>query len=395
MIGIVLSCALAACGTSKTTTRPLPPSRPSVPTSRGATEFGTGSGEQPDSAILADNGSVVWVRTQQNELYRSTDGGSTFSQVTPPSWPTVGAALCGIGAPPEATSSMMWIAQSTCGGQVYVAHTDDSGNTWTKSTLPTRYDPQAFPSASASFVNNNDGWTSVITGHVGVSEVTDLFRSVDGGQHWTLETSVPEMGPAQFITSSLGFAGSANEQNAINRTTDGGGSWQPVELPLPSGFSAFQASLQGTPQFTSPEDGVLAVSFAPMTAGPARMFADITTDGGSTWRQQSLPVGAYALSVVDTTNWVIIGGGIAGPDFVAHSADAGRSWSAVTPNRAITGIENLQFISPAVGIGVVSGQNCPSSSAPPPPPCSPQSAVLKTTDGGADWTSILLPGTAS
>lgn len=364
---------------------------------RGTTSS-SGSSAQPDSAIITSDGSVIWVRSQQDHVYRSTDGGSSFTEVTPPSWPGAGAAAsqsCGLGEPPQATASEMWIAQGTCGGGVLVAVTTNGGTSWTTSSLPEQYNPQENPSASTSFIGSADGWVSVLSGHVGVSETTDVFRSVDGGMTWTHEATVPEAGPAHFVTSSLGFADPAGSLNEIQRSVDGGESWQPVSLPLPPGFAAGQATLQGTPQFTGPENGVLPVAFAPEGTGAATLFADVTTDGGATWIQEALPTGAYALSVIDATDWVAVGGGISGPDFVEHSSDAGKTWSKAVPDRSITGLENVQFISQNVGLGVVSGGNCPASSAPQPPPCQPASVILKTVDGGTDWSTVELPPSAT
>lgn len=401
LIGLaLLAGGLASCGATTRLTVGTQPginkTSPSVVTS--------GSNQQADFATLANGGNVVWLRTQQDHLYFSSDGGSTLREVTPPSWPRPAttanspgnspsqAATCGVGFPASASATPIWLAQSTCGGRIFVAHTEDQGQSWKVSTLPQQFDPQLTASAAVSFLSADEAWVSVSYGHVGVSARTSVYRTTDGGNTWVADATVPEAGPARFVTPALGFAIPEDDRNVIMRTADGGKSFQAVALPLPSGFNSAEASVQGAPQFVDSQHGVLPVHFTnPMSTGAGTSVADVTADGGNTWIQMALPYGAYSLAVVTARDWVVVGGGISGADFVAHTKNAGRSWSTIKPNQKITGIQNLQFITDDIGVGVVTSLRCTPSSAPAPPPCPPQSNVLRTTDGGANWHVITLP----
>ena len=100
------------------------------------------------------------------------------------------------------------------GGSVYT--TQDSGSSWNKLQLPTRY-----LLLGGTFINENSGWL--------VGAGATILQTSDGGETWhhgrlTIASSA-RFNSASFVNERLGWA--VGSGGAIFRTTNGGRSWQP------------------------------------------------------------------------------------------------------------------------------------------------------------------------
>ena len=247
-----------------------------------------------------------------------------------------------------------------------------------------------------------------------------VYRSTDAGATWTktstanLPESVPIIGLAvDPNNSSIVYAGSVG----LFKTTDGGNSWNPVNLPPPSNINL--------------GIGVRTIVFDPST--PTTIYVGATTgvfrstDNGSTWTglnnfgipgggteeinsiaiDPAAPTTIYAGSTFDgifkTTNggssWTPINNGITGPPnlssrfiedviidpfnsstlylnalgIINKSTNGGSSWAAVN-NSAVRGGINAMLADRSTPntlyVATVGG------------------GVIKTTDGGTSWTSV-------
>lgn len=320
-----------------------------------------------------------WGQSEEG-LYRTRDGGQTWQQVAiplPEGYLYINATFIN----PESAYIAAYDPQSP---PVLLLLTRDSGQTWGQAAISSR-------SPSFPVLLRIDDQTLFLFEGLGVgagSQGIALSRSTDGGQTWQ-ETfahvpgsidnpSLPLGGikslPA-FLDSDLGFIGGSRPmENDIYffRTEDGGRSWQPQALPVPSSITGYMAMTQnpitipgnattliapvlfsqpeGDPQlvfFTSPDRGQTWHASTPLAYGGAYFFLDpqtawawadgalyATRDGGRSWQAipDNLPEGASInqLNFVDTeTGWALV----FEPDFQTYlytTRDGGQTWQPLS-----------------------------------------------------------------
>lgn len=276
--------------------------------------------------------------------------------------------------------------------------TDDGGATWTQGQPFTALDETAMDINSVTdlnFVDKTHGWFfDTQDGTVG--SPIFIFRTVDGGMHWSQIETTPAMGAV--APGALQAACAKNGLTFLNATTgwvagycvgggpffevthDGGATWnaQPVDCAT--------GCMLNPPQFTSSLDGVLEAA-----AGVPFLFA--TTDGGRTWSQRAdLPAGfvhfinaqdGFALGLSGNNNasavlWTTHDGGNAWQQ--ARSGKGG----AVGPR---SDIDQIDFVNSTLGWATpvdvsVGGFNAV------PTPNTERFSMWQTQDAGATWILI-------
>ena len=207
-----------------------------------------------------------------------------------------------------------------------------------------------------------------------VGEGGTILKTTDGGTNWSRAQNLPanaqnaNLWSVYFISATLGFA--VGEGGTILKTTDGGTNWSRAQN-LPT--NAQNAKLRGV--YFKNNDISLAV-------GEGGTILR-TTNGGTNWsRVQNLPANAQNVNLRD----VFLAGGTSNKAWVVgdkgtilHSTDAGdtaatSTWSEQNPaqNTPAVTTANLHGVHFAdVDNGWAVGEN---------------GAILKTTDGGDNWT---------
>jgi photosystem II stability/assembly factor-like uncharacterized protein len=166
-------------------------------------------------------------------LYRSTDGGRTWSLISPP--------------PPNGQPSDFFSgSQFACGisNWVYTASRDliflmrcvnfnqnltlswlysshDSGLNWDASSIPV-------PFGEVSFRTKGEGW---LLGSFKNDPAAnqELYHSIDSGRSWTPVLPVGWQGRPEFVTATKGWvAAQSRGDRALVRTTDGAKTWQVI-----------------------------------------------------------------------------------------------------------------------------------------------------------------------
>jgi len=335
------------------------------------------------------NPASLWATLDNGLVFYSSDGGSTWSDVTPQAswraeaaWGRTGGLNEG---PPPA--SVLSVVHSLANGITQVALSTDQGRTWRISVLPS-VEAGNMPElpGNASFVNEDDGWILLRPQGDEPNVTADVYHTTDGGAVWRYESTVRyASGPVEFMSTKVGFVGGSAASNELYQTTDGGESWSEAVLPR---LSHLIIDPPGILDFTDPEHGFLPVMSSGVTKSAAGWCMDETSDGGTTWTDVALPpVGMpFAWSVVSSQDWFW-----AGPDAVMHTTDGGRTWATVKPNRPLTDISYLHFASDEVGVALITTSTCPSPGLSGIGSCVPLTGLVRTEDGGKTWQSLPTP----
>lgn len=307
-------------------------------------------------------------------VFRTTDGGTHWQDVTPSAAPEVTEIAAFL------TSSLAWVVGKPPAGPLMVFKTTDSGLTW----QPGGSLQNATPNQML-FVSPQEGWILADLGAPPTYYTAAILRTTDGGASWVKMASAD--GTAQnsaipygmksglgFLNASTGWltGSAAPEENVfwLSVTHDGGASWQQQPLPMPPGVHNAQFYLS-PPSFFNEHDGILPVMMFTTSTHVISLDIYVTHTGGTTW-QSTTPVQANFPNFIDVAHgWVADGRTL----FV--TSDSGQHWAPLPTNSALCEVENLDFVSRAIGWAI----NAPPSALALP-------SLLKTTDGGQTWTVV-------
>ena len=337
-------------------------------------------------------------------LARTTDGGRSWTDVTP-----TGAR------PMLATPDAEQVLDPVSGERAYLAVTGatqesnsavnttmvfvttDGGRTWADSA-PLR---AVSTVSEVSFADPQHGFLLLGGGDDAMGQDSVwLYRTADGGAHWSLAAATPtpaptgtavssQPGPGQipaacdksgltFPTATNGWITStcnARLANALLVSRDGGVNWADESLPLPATICAGGACTLSGPQFL---DGTGFVTVAPEPAGAALL---VTRDLGQTWNQLALPAGLQypQITFFSPAEGVLVAGetqGAFGGTFYT-TADGGQTWTPVPQgvNLSQLGV-TIDFATPEDGFAWTNGLDSD--------PGAPTS-IYETTNSGRAW----------
>jgi photosystem II stability/assembly factor-like uncharacterized protein len=294
------------------------------------------------------------------ELFRSPDGGETWTRVFP-------------GFPPDCFPTSL-ITDPRIPGTVYLSacgsvfRSTDAGNTWSevKNGLPANEAGSSFgalaidPQNSGRLYLVNQLWDQ--TGNLPPPACeTHVFTSTDGGDNWSEATSLP-------LTGSLGGAlvidpqdpsilylhiTLTGGQNGVTKSSDGGRTWTKPTIYVSPGFGPQTLAIDPRNPNT-------------LYASSLGMFKSV--DGAQTWTPIYQPPAGFAALVVDPqTAGVVFGAGSSG---IIRTRDGGSTWTPLT-----SGLHAIQILSVAVdpqhsGTLYAGDGN---------------SGVYKTSNGGGTW----------
>lgn len=281
------------------------------------------------SAVSSD---VAWVSGSRGTVLRTSDGGQTWANVSPPDLRTLD--FRDVDAIDANTAYILSIGS---GDASRILKTTDAGATWvTQFTSPDEdafFDAMAFWDADhgIAFSDSANGQFRIIT-------------TEDGGAHWTrvpVDTLPPALdNEGAFAASGTNIAvfgdrhvwigtGAAARARVL-RSDDRGRTWAVAETPIPGGGSAGIYSVA----FRDAQHGII-VGGDYAKEDLALDNVAMTDDGGRTWRLAP-GVGGFRSVVTylpGTSGHRILAVGPSGSDM---SSDDGRTWTAVpTPGRGL------------------------------------------------------------
>ena len=286
----------------------------------------TGTPDVRFRGLSAVNRNTAWVAGTQGTVLRTTDGGASWRNVSPP-----GAAdlqFRDIEAFDAHRAVVLAIGEGEA-SRVY--RTDDGGATWTESFRNT--DANAFYDC-LTFFDRRHG--------LAMSDPVDgtfrILSTSDGGRSWTV---LPNTGMPAALDGEAGFAASGQclvasgpsdvwlatgggARARVLHSADRGLTWTATDTPIPAG---------------DPAKGVFALAFRDRTHGLAvggdyradqasPQAAATTADGGRTWRPADRPPPAYRSGAawLPHSRTAALAVGPTGTDL---TADGGRTWRTV------------------------------------------------------------------
>jgi photosystem II stability/assembly factor-like uncharacterized protein len=272
--------------------------------------------------LAAVSASTAWVSgytATDGVVMRTTDGGATWQDVTPPD--AAGLQFRDISAFDANDAVAMSIGDNPTDFRMYVTH--DGGRSWAITFVNS--EPTAFYDCM-SFFNRKDG--------LAVSDPPDgvHFRVIatdDGGMSWHVTGLRMPAAPGAFgfaasgecLTTDHGhraWFGSGGSEASVFRSDDRGVTWTKTPTAMLAGPSA---GINGI-AFNGQERGIaVGGDFAAPTASPDSFARSV--DGGSTW---SLVPGApseYRSGVSWVDGHTAIAVGLSGSDV---STDFGATW---------------------------------------------------------------------
>jgi photosystem II stability/assembly factor-like uncharacterized protein len=345
--------------------------------------------ETPQMTSRATGWTLRWLKwgVNDSQLVRTTDGGRTWTDVTPPA----AAALLSL---PDLLAAVLlardsehaWLALCCAGGTATSAgmltevfSTSDGGRRWTESGP--LHGPAYGGPASLTFTGPEDGWLLFTTEPAGPARFGQLYRTEDGGRHWALlAAGVPATcDPSPLLAATRSVAWIECEPGGpLLVSRDGGTRWVPQPVPR---------TAVGVLQLTG-QTGI-------MTAGPASgLYLLVTRDLGRTWRRVPLPSGIGQFPGV---RFLSASDGIVMPQVSAGSrvpvvyvtVNGGRTWTAVPQGLHATDPELLgyDFVSTRIWFAWY-GNNAGALSPPAAPAQALASIIYQTDNSGRTWTAI-------
>jgi photosystem II stability/assembly factor-like uncharacterized protein len=365
------------------------------------------------------NGSTLqcyWPPSQFAGILRTTDGGATWTDVSPPSVANRSFQHAEFFQDAEHA----WVGEvsrtaDACVSAITTFMTSDGGNTWQlggtvaiKSESPTSgvFDVPG-PTHAMDFIDALHGWMLVSATAANpqpgaMVDPTVLYSTADGGLNWRLVATNPgkatetsasgcqsstyaPASDAVFATATSGWlAIHCSPAIAILRTDDGGSTW--AVTPLPCTCMVWQ------PEYLDAMHAVITG-----TQGSPVLVA--TGDGGASWAQRAAPTAASTFfSFVDPNNGWMVGIEQLPKSYdtvVYRTTDGGQSWQPVAKPGFATAtsgpnlyypIEYVQFVDADHGF-VVLGPEAGNQGT--PSVAGPQLQIVATADGGRTWSTVL------
>jgi photosystem II stability/assembly factor-like uncharacterized protein len=311
--------------------------------------------------VDANNG---WSLTTKHAILKTSDGGNHWQDVTPE------AQTPGLNVQGEfLTAQTAWIAWQSAQGlqgqkqSITILHTSDGGTNWQVTIINNAAGSMVDP---PRFINTQEGWIVTFQLEGMYHSLINTYRTIDGGQTWTnisgpvQTTEVTNNTGISFSNAQLGWAGLERPgPPMIEKTEDGGHSWQAQSLPAPASEMA-----QTTAAVLIGANGLLPIHIPDSGSPQSRLDIYTTHNAGATWTAGAVANfdsnDVYALDAqhvwAEETN----------SNALHFSSDGGKTWVQLvqTPDH----FDALSFVDTSNGWAIDDAGR-----------------LYRTTNGGTNW----------
>jgi photosystem II stability/assembly factor-like uncharacterized protein len=350
---------------------------------------------------------VGWGVEAAGHLLRTIDGGSTWKDVSPPE-----VGFYSIGSTMD-----VWDIVETrercelLGCSVDWApglatwYTSDGGETWLRGSFINDGEPDFRPRAM-QFVSQTKGWFLFVY-QIGMNgfALESLLRTIDGGKSWIHVQFFSDgciSGGMIFVDEQEGWIGddcrslsnmldgiawqdflNGKAAPSLNRTIDGGNTWNSFPVPAPTVFPSNLTSPNLDPNVwfycgIKEMEKISQKAFllqwncntAHSTISAEASYAYLTIDGGQTWHSWLSTGNEHFINT--TIGWRLLTLDESQPNLLQQTTDGGLAW--MTIKEVVWQTAQFDFVSEQVGWAIVSdGKN---------------SVLIHTIDSGKTWIEI-------
>jgi len=263
-----------------------------------------------------------------NELYKSTNGGSSFTGISISGTDKLMRRI----AISPANANYLWAKNTNASTGPWFS--TDSGETW---DLPTDKDVGDLALTSPLGEKNSVGYpiephpnnkSKLLTG---INSA--VFKSVDNGQNFSYSNDKYEGGKRSSSTSAAWFSPTdrnyilfAIHDHGILETTDGGITWRLIEVPSTNGKRNCESVVR------HPVDTNRIIATVGSTAAKEIIVSE---DAGESWTNQTTTDSNYVYLAIDPIDPDYVFAGGKDGSWVSSSAGQDGTWSALSPQKII------------------------------------------------------------
>jgi photosystem II stability/assembly factor-like uncharacterized protein len=277
--------------------------------------------------VHSSNGALVWAAGQNGKMFRSANGGVTWSEIN-------------LGT--SGSIRGVW----SRGGKVWAV--GDSGNVYRSTNAGGNWQADKLAINDRSL--NSVTFVSDAVGYA-VGNSGTILKTNDGGATWIAQTSgiTAKLNEVAFVDASVGYA--VGDNATVLKTVNGGAAWTPITAP----------------QLRENLSGVSARGNLVYVTGANEMCAK-SSDGGTTWAALNFKTDSRSdvtgVFIQSPTNVYFIGGG----GYIRRTTNNDGSYTfGQHPMHAP--LTSIFFYDAQRGWAVNDKNN----------------AIIMTTDGGATW----------
>ncbi|MDI1317588.1 T9SS type A sorting domain-containing protein [Flavobacterium sp.] len=237
------------------------------------------------------------------EVYRTTDGGDNWTQISAAALPNPLSGEYGYNNTPIAVGNTLWFTTN----KGNLLRTDDAGITWTKAQAPLTDFGSAAQSGTVIFSSETNGYLLKTVG-----TTYTFYTTSNGGTTWSAAAAFT--GTRRLLTYIPGtttiVATSAAVPVGTSVSTDNGTTWTDVESGAQRGVSSFLNATTGWCAGFSGAlvDGVFKLTspLATTTVTATAKFRIYPNPATSTVTISATDVDSYKLSVTDLTGKTVM-----------------------------------------------------------------------------------------